>query len=71
MKFSLKKDNVALLTIGVAVMGIILFVPLESVFAVSLKWILVALWFLYAIRKREKALLRSFIRSRFPWKKSR
>ncbi|MFC1576703.1 oligosaccharide flippase family protein [Candidatus Omnitrophota bacterium] len=71
MKFSLKKDNVILLGLAVFVMGIILFVPLESILVISIKWVLVALWFLYAIRKREKALLRSFIRSRLPWKKSR
>jgi PST family polysaccharide transporter len=58
----LSAGNVGLFTLSLIFVSVIFFVPFAGMAAYVTKWVMVAAWLVFAIGKKEKALLFSFLR---------
>jgi len=64
MNIALNARNLKLLFAGFIFIMAVFFIPSRTAPGLAFKWLLVALWFLFAVGRKEKALVVSFIRGR-------
>ncbi len=64
MKLVFNRQNVRLFIAGIIFIGAVFFIPLGPGVDFVVKGIFLICWFLFAVGKKEKALLRSFLRPR-------
>jgi O-antigen/teichoic acid export membrane protein len=58
----LSAGNITLFTLSLVFVCAVFFIPFGGAWAYAAKWVMVAVWLVFAVGKREKALLFSFMR---------
>lgn len=64
MGLALNRQNIILFIFGLLFIMFIFFIPYEAILGFTVKSLLIVMWFLFIVGKKEKALIRSFIKIR-------